>query len=397
MTVGLVSEWFSRGAGYVGRQYREVLEAQGCEVYVYARGDRHVERGPEWEDERVQQGVPCRIGKPKAIYAPDYLAWLRRIRPDVVLFNEQQWLPPVLWTRDEGIKTAAYVDYYTWASVGSFEWYDALICNTHRHASTFGWHLGSHFLPWGTNIRKFVPVPRVQRPITFLHSAGWDPERKGTDQVLRCWLKLRPGTRLVLHSQADITGIIQSERCAAALDRGELIVLSGTIKPEMLFQLGDVYVYPSHLEGIGLTLAEAVSSGLPIIVPDDGPMNEFCLDSASVRVPLSRRYRRGDGYYWPCNDISDVDLVAAMEGFAGADGPTVARWRRDCQAMAVEQLDWSINSADLRRILEIAPTRLVDPSIANASGRVYPSAAKVLSVAGRAAARVLGERIVSSA
>ena len=121
MRVGIVSEWFSRGAGYVGRQYEATLRNQGCEVFIYARGDHHVFGGPEWTQENVHRGTPCRIGIPKAIFAADYVKWLKRVQPDIVLFNEQHWLPPVLWTRNMGIKTAAYVDYYTRESVSTFE------------------------------------------------------------------------------------------------------------------------------------------------------------------------------------------------------------------------------------------------------------------------------------
>lgn len=394
MRVGIVTEWFSRGAGYVSRQYRDVLQAQGWDVSIYSRGDMHIERDAEWRDTNVHIASPCRIGKPKAILASDYLAWLHRIQPEVVIFNEQHWLPPVLWTREAGVKTAAYVDFYTFRNLWSFEWYDALICNTKRHAGVFGWHLGSHYIPWGTDVSRYRPAVRHERPVTFLHSAGWDPLRKGTEIVLRSWLALPLGTRLVLHSQVDIASLLSRYPCADAVARGDLLVLSGTLPPEELYPLGDIYVYPTHLEGIGLTVPEAIASGLPVIVPDDGPMSEFCLDGVSVRVPIARRYRRNDGYFWPCNDVDDSDLTEAMAGFVGADTWEVEQWRTACRESALNHFDWSANAASLGDLLRTTAVRDVDRTIAGAAGRVHPTLAKATSVAGNVAARAFGARLV---
>lgn len=397
MRVGIVTEWFSRGAGYVSRQYRDVLEDQGCEVFIYSRGDQHVHSDSEWQDGRVHRGTPCRIRKPKAIYAPDYLKWLRETRPDIVLFNEQHWLPPVIWTRDAGIPTAAYVDYYTWESVSSFEWYDVLLCNTKRHASAFGWHPGNHYVPWGTNVQRFQPAERPNRPVTFMHSAGWDPERKGTEQVLRCWLSMQGDSRLVLHSQADLASFIEKYPCRNQLESGALTVLSGTRAPESLYELGDVYVYPTHLEGIGLTIAEAISSGLPVIVPDDGPMNEFCRDGVSISVPIAERYRRADGYFWPCNNIADADLINAMEVLAQTSPQEVSAWRAKVRESAVRNLDWSRNAAGVGEILGTALVHPVDRSIANAGGRVFPRGSKLQSIFGRIVAGIFGGREIRRA
>jgi 1,2-diacylglycerol 3-alpha-glucosyltransferase len=397
MRVAIVSEWFSRGAGYVSRQYREVLEAQGHEVFIYSRGDQHLASGTEWQDEHVYRGAPCRIGRPKAIYAPDYLAWLTRVSPEIVIFNEQHWLPPVLWTRNQGIPTAAYVDYYTHTSISSFEWYDVLLCNTRRHISAFGWHLGSHYLPWGTDLQRFSPASRPSRPVTFLHSAGWDPERKGTEQVLRCWLSLKGDSRLIVHSQADVSSIVESFACRPEIESGALTILTGTTDPSSLYELGDVYVYPTHLDGIGLTIVEAVASGLPVIVPDDGPMNEFCLDGISTAVPLADRYRREDGYFWPCNKIADLNLISAMEWFANASDQQVEGWRYQCRKTALEKFDWSRNSMGLSTILSNAELHSVDRNIVRAGGRVRPRLAKFESLGGRIAAGIIGGRDIRNA
>ena len=55
-------------------------------------------------------------------------------------------------------------------------------------------------------------------------------------------------------------------------------IINKTISAPGLYYEGDVYVYLSRLDGIGLTVAESIAAGMPILVPDDAPMNEFAID-----------------------------------------------------------------------------------------------------------------------
>jgi len=394
LRVGIVTEWFSRGAAYVSQQYRRALADQGVEVFIYARGDRDPRASDEWRDERTHTAVACRVRRPKAIYAPDFERWLLRNKIDCVLFNEQHWMPPVLWARSLGVKTAAYVDYYTFETLASFEWYDLLICNTQRHKRAFQWHTAVQYIPWGTDVVRFKPVPRSERPLTFLHSAGWDPERKGTEQVLRAWSRLPGETNLVIHSQADISPLLRDPAIEKRLVSRELVVLSGTMRPEELYQLGDVYVYPTHLEGIGLSVAEALASGLPVIVPDDGPMDEFVSDPYSVKVPVAERWHRRDGYYWPCNSVADSDVTQAMQSFASQSSGSVESWRRETRSVAMRRFNWHQNAADLASVISNAPIRVPNKNVTSLATPVHARFGRAVSFAGRFTSLILGERHV---
>ena len=44
------------------------------------------------------------------------------------------------------------------------------------------------------------------------------------------------------------------------------------------FNLGDVFVFPSALEGFGLAVGEAMSSGLPVVASDRGSIPELLVD-----------------------------------------------------------------------------------------------------------------------
>ena len=38
VNIAIVTNWFPAGAGYVSKSYRDSLEAQGANVFIYARG-----------------------------------------------------------------------------------------------------------------------------------------------------------------------------------------------------------------------------------------------------------------------------------------------------------------------------------------------------------------------
>jgi len=54
-----------------------------------------------------------------------------------------------------------------------------------------------------------------------------------------------------------------------------------------LYYLGDVYVYPTTLDGLGLTVYEALASGLPVIATDVAPMNEIITEDNGKLVKVS--------------------------------------------------------------------------------------------------------------
>lgn len=359
--IGIVTTWFERGAAYVSRQYRDLLRAEH-EVVIYARGGEASGRGdPHWDGDDVTWGRSVPTHGNTAFHLGHFRRWLRRERPDLVLFNEQQWWAPVLLCRDLGIRTAAYVDYYTEATVPLFANYDLLLCHTRRHHSVFDWHPGCVYMPWGTRTDRFLPAseePVHAGCVTFFHNAGLNPQRKGTEFLLEAFLRLERSARLVIHSQRplderlfDWTSRIRELEASARL---ELRV--GDVPPPGLYHLGDVYVYPTRLEGLGLTVAEAISCGLPAIVPDCPPMSELVSPEAGRSVAVKRYQPRRDGYYWPQCLVDVEDLLRQMDWYC-ANAERLPELKRSAREHAVCNLDWARNGKQLPRILERA-TRL---------------------------------------
>jgi phosphatidyl-myo-inositol dimannoside synthase len=88
--------------------------------------------------------------------------------------------------------------------------------------------------------------------------------------------------------QADLL-----RRTAVDLGIGERVVFSGRIPEEhkvALYNLADVFVSPSSLEGFGFTVAEAMSCGLPVVVARQGALPEIVGDGPGSVVCDVDRY-----------------------------------------------------------------------------------------------------------
>ncbi len=360
--VGIVTTWLDRGGGYVGRQYLSALSSRH-DVFIYARGgDFDSTKEPFWSLQNLTRAPRCDTPVTTWIDRSHFVDWLETNRIEIVLFNEQHWWPPVEWCNERGVITCAYVDYYTPRTVPLFALYDMLICNTKRHHSVFRWHPNCHYVPWGTETEVFRPSSAtLVNPglVTFFHSAGLSPQRKGTDLVLRAFGEITGPARLVLHTQMDLERAMPELRntMSRLVSENRLRVITQTVSAPGLYHLGDVYVYPSRLDGIGLTVAEALACGLPVITCDHPPMNEFVNSSNGWLVPVERLYPRRDGYYWEQCDIDGAMLSRAMQSCAD-DLTRVIETKRAARVYAEEKLDWRLNSAGLSEIFGLAVKRV---------------------------------------
>jgi glycosyltransferase involved in cell wall biosynthesis len=276
--------------------------------------------------------------------------WLRSHDIEIVLFNEEHDIGVVRDVAKAGCACGAYVDYYTHDTVADFDAYDFLVCNTRRHYSVFKDHRNCLYVPWGTDPMLFRPT--VSRPLSpdqtvFFHSAGMGgiSLRKGTDFVVRAFQKVRGKVRLIVHSQVPLSDYGGIQALVAADSRIEFI--HKTVSAPGLYHLADVYVYPSRLEGIGLSVPEALASGLPVVTTDEPPMSEFVRDGYNGRlVKVAQRKNRSDGYYWPESLVDVDDLTAKMQTYAD-DPLLIAEHSVHAREAATTELDWQKNGAFL--------------------------------------------------
>lgn len=364
MNIGIVTTWFERGAAYVSRQFEQTLSTSHS-VFIYVRGgESRAKDDSNWNKENVHWG--------KKIYSPflatvidknDFKKWIKRNNIDTVLFNEQHWWMPILWCKNLGVKTVCYVDYYKKETLHLFKNYDLLICNTKRHMEAFDFISDKTvYTPWGTNIDLYTPKPKAEnKDVVFFHSCGMDPYRKGTDMVLNAFNSVKASAKLIIHTQVNITDIFpELDQLIKKLQAdNKLEIVHKTVHAPGLFHLGDVYVYPSRLEGVGLTIAEALSCGLACIVTDNGPMNEFITDDCGALIKLSKQYCRQDAYYWPECECDNNHLTALMEEMA-LQPAKVEKMKVAARNHAVSNLNWKVNSLKIPNVFEMLETQPVN-------------------------------------
>jgi glycosyltransferase involved in cell wall biosynthesis len=143
--------------------------------------------------------------------------------------------------------------------------------------------------PYGVDAR-FAPRPARpdllaryglgQGPVA-LFLGGLKP-RKNLPLLLEVWAEVAravPAARLLVAGGGPLLPVLRQRAAAAGL--ADRVAFTGYV-PEAdkadHFNLADVFVFPSALEGFGLAVGEAMSSGLPVVASDRGSIPELVLD-----------------------------------------------------------------------------------------------------------------------
>jgi glycosyltransferase involved in cell wall biosynthesis len=352
--IGIVTTWFSCGAGNVSLQYFTELK-KNFNVFIYARGGPKANTGM-WANDYVTWAPEH--PEVTGIYWWHFKSWVERFRIETVFFNEQRYWPILIKARDHGLRVGAYVDYYTQETVEFFKIYNFIICNTKRHYSVFKNHPNSYYIPWGLTENRWPRiVNKYSNHIRFLISGGWDGcyartspwmDRRGVSTTMRAFLHVKGDCKLLVYSQVPLKACPDEwKRLVSQDQRIEFIV--GTFEP-FPFHSASVYVYPSRLDGLGLTVTEAICAGLPVITTNIAPMNEFVTDGITgTLVSVEKHVSRPDGYYWPESFVSQDDLAFAMQTYV--DNPNLVK-TQSCQALkyADYALRWEDNGSLLLKI-----------------------------------------------
>jgi phosphatidylinositol alpha-1,6-mannosyltransferase len=144
-------------------------------------------------------------------------------------------------------------------------------------------------VPYGVDA-KFAPRPprmdlaerwglRNRQIVLFF--GGLKP-RKNLETMLDVWTAVAPShpeARLVVAGGGALLGDLR--RRADRLGVSASVVFTGYV-PEAdkadYFNLADVFFFPSAMEGFGLAVGEAMSSGLPVVVSNRGSIPELVVD-----------------------------------------------------------------------------------------------------------------------
>ena len=153
-----------------------------------------------------------------------------------------------------------------------------------------------HVISFGVDTDRFSPDVRgaarraldlpQDRPIVLALQRL--ERRKGTDVLLRAFkgvVKAVPQARLVIYGRGREGAVLA--QLSRELGLGDAVLFGGFIddalKPEA-YRAADVFVLASHYEGLGIVLAEAASTGLPVVATSEGGTNDFVIDGITGRL-----------------------------------------------------------------------------------------------------------------
>lgn len=184
-----------------------------------------------------------------------------------------------------------------------------------------------------------IAVPRVAAdgdPPRLLAVGSLIP-RKGYETLVRALSVLTdlPWSLEVIGGlDFDPPHVAQVRAAIAEAGLKDRIRLQGALAPEELeaaYGRADLFVHPSHYEGYGMVLAEALRRGLPVVCTTGGAASETVPDGAGVKVPpadadaLSRALR-------PL--ISDRAARRNLSDAAFAAGAALPGWDETARAIA---------------------------------------------------------------
>ena len=171
----------------------------------------------------------------------------------------------------------------------------------------------------GTSPLERVRIGLDER-FTFLHSFDFlsVPERKNPLGLVDAYAQAfgpNDGTRLILKSMNGHVHPSERERVLDAIvDRPDIELwdrlLSGADRLTLVAE-ADCYISLHRSEGLGLTMAEAMAVGTPVIATGYSGNLDFMDDSSALLVPFTEIEVGPDNYYPPHGHWAAPDLEAA--------------------------------------------------------------------------------------
>jgi glycosyltransferase involved in cell wall biosynthesis len=351
LNIGFISIWFERGQSYVTKIIRDCL-SKNHNTFIFARtggvyGEAKLENKGIWD-------VPNLTTYPEYKIPGNIIKnWINDNNLHTVIFNEEYDWDLVRAAKETGVKVITYLDYYKDEWKHDIGLYDVVMCSTLRTYNLVKNICSAYYIGWGVDTDLFKPN-NEEPEFTFFHNAGWlgINYRKMTPAVIAAFdsiSRVLPNFNLFIHSQVKlemlppvVTDIVRKNP--------NIVFHEETVPAPGLYHKGKIMLFPTKLEGLGLPLFEALSSGLPVITTNAPPMNEFIRDGYNgLLVNVAFRTTRNDNVAFPEEIIDMGDLAIKMAKLANND--TMCKTlSRNARLYSEENLSLSLLS---KRILNI--------------------------------------------
>lgn len=230
-------------------------------------------------------------GFPKSDVINEFLSGL-----DVVFIAESAYNP---WlyerARELGVKTAVQYNYEF------FDWFNPQMPKPDMLIAPSMWHYEEvdkwceqnsvkHVYLHCPVDRQAIPFREISQAKTFLHTAGRSAahDRNGTGTVIRASKFLRSDVKILIHFQGEQGLAHQATHSFEDYLRMQLecgdpeklsIVRYEHEKYSDIYKHGDVLLMPRRYGGNCLPVNEALSAGMPVIMPNISPNDKFLPDT----------------------------------------------------------------------------------------------------------------------
>ena len=205
-------------------------------------------------------------------------------------------------------------------------------------------------IPYPIDTEYFCPSKNIEAEFIFAHSEGWGGAgyRKGTDLVQTAYQQLYYMYKKVSISLTSQRG--ESEHSQLKNPVGlAAVTLQELPEAINLYRNGKIFICPSRREGLGLPILEAMACGLPIIVTDAPPMNEWFPKDYPLLVKVQAQTDLPYGDI-PMYIPSAYDLMQKME-FAYKNPKLMEQIGKTNCSIIQEKFSWDILRDIYLRIL----------------------------------------------
>jgi glycosyltransferase involved in cell wall biosynthesis len=249
---------------------------------------------------------------------------------------------------------------WRWATRYTLKRSDALVgdCAVIRNLAV---HYGMEpnrivIFPWGIDIEKYSPVDQKPKNI-IRRQLGWDDEffvlvstRGWTDlygvedlaQAFVLASNQRPGIRMLMLGNGPL-----SQKIREIIQQGEVsdyVHFPGLIHQNKLveyYRAADLYVSTSHSDGTSISMLEAMSSGIPVLVTD---------------IPGNKEWVQNPGEVGWLFEDGNVEHLSQAILYAYDHRDELPGMGKTARNTAVERANWQVNFPNLFQAYEIANT-----------------------------------------
>jgi glycosyltransferase involved in cell wall biosynthesis len=122
-----------------------------------------------------------------------------------------------------------------------------------------------------------------QRADVFMSVYGYGglKDRRSIPEIFAAWAGIKDPPVLLLRAQKK-----PDELELLPTPHNVHVEVGNTQEPSGLYEVGDIALQPSRYEGVGVSMLEAQSCGMPVIATDAEPMTEIAPD---LLVPVQKR------------------------------------------------------------------------------------------------------------